>query len=309
VSVAQRIFLGIGECMVELAATGAPGSYRQGFAGDVFNTLWYAARALPQGWQVRFHTGLGVDPLSQELADFASAAGVDCTHAPRFEGAMPGLYMIRLERGERRFLYWRGQSAARRMLADPAVLETQIAGADLVYLSGITLAILPPDQRASLIALMAGARAAGKVVAFDPNIRPALWEDLPTIRETVTRAAGAASVILPSFDDETATFGDAAPGDTVARYLGAGCPLVVVKNGASPVVTGTGAGIQTHPTPPLEGPMIDSTAAGDSFNAAFLAAWQNGADLPRAISAGQALAARVLKGHGALVETALPHPV
>ena len=308
-SVAQRIFLGIGECMVELAATGAPGSYRQGFAGDVFNTLWYAARALPQGWQVRFFTGLGVDPLSQELADFASAAGVDCAHAPRFEGAMPGLYMIRLERGERRFLYWRGQSAARRMLADPAVLETQIAGADLVYLSGITLAILPPPARATLIALMAQARTAGKVVAFDPNIRPALWEDLPTIRETVTRAAGAASVILPSFDDETATFGDAAPGDTVARYLGAGCPLVVVKNGASPVVTGTGAGIQTHPTPPLEGPMIDSTAAGDSFNAAFLAAWQNGADLPQAISAGQALAARVLKGHGALVETALPHPV
>ena len=306
-SVAQPIFLGIGECMVELAATGAEGAYRQGFAGDVFNTLWYAARALPGGWQVRFHTGLGVDPLSQELAAFAMAAGVDCTHAPRFEGAMPGLYMIRLERGERRFLYWRGQSAARRMLSDPAPLQAQIDAADLVYLSGITLAILPPQARAQLIAMMAAARAAGKVVAFDPNIRPALWEDAATIRDTVTRAAGAASVILPSFDDETANFGDAAPKDTVARYLAAGCPFVVVKNGAGAVVTGTDAGTLSYPTPPLDGPVIDSTAAGDSFNAAFLAAWQTGAQVPQAVSAGQALAARVLKGHGALVESALPH--
>jgi 2-dehydro-3-deoxygluconokinase len=304
----DQVFLGLGECMVELAASGQPNMFRQGFAGDVFNTLWYAARCLGEGWQVRMHTALGVDNLSDELATFAAAAGVDCSAAPRLPGAMPGLYMIRLHQGERRFLYWRGQSAARQMLADPALVERQIAAARLVYLSGITLAILPPKDRTRLIDLIRQARGRGQIVAFDPNIRPALWEDTSTLRTVLTQAAGAASLVLPSFDDENMAFGDRMPDDTVARYQAAGCPVVVVKNGSAPVLTGDRTRMHAHVTPPLDGPVIDSTAAGDSFNAAFLATWLRGGDLAASVHAGQALAAKVIKGHGALVYAALPKP-
>jgi 2-dehydro-3-deoxygluconokinase len=304
----ENVFLGIGECMVELAATGAPGSYRQGYAGDVFNTLWYAARCLGPSWKVRFQTALGVDPLSDELAAFAGAAGIDCSEAPRLPGVMPGLYMIRLERGERRFLYWRGQSAARRMMADPAEVERQIDAAQVIYLSGITLAILPAADRATLIAMMGRARAGGRLVAFDPNIRPALWEDAEAMRTTLTEAAGASSVVLPSFDDERAAFADVSPEATISRYRASGCPLVVVKNGPAPVVAGDDIHVQTIPTPQIHGPVIDSTAAGDSFNAAFLSAWLNRKDLAVAVQSGQALAAQVLKGHGALVEEARLRP-
>lgn len=304
----DQVFLGLGECLVELAPSGQPDTFRQGFAGDVFNTLWYAARCLGPDWQVQMHTALGVDHLSNELAAFAAAAGVDCSGAPRLPGAMPGLYMIRLERGERRFLYWRGQSAARQMLADPALVERQIAAARLVYLSGITLAILPPQDRTRLIDVIGQARGRGQIVAFDPNIRPALWEDTATLRATLTQAAGAASLVLPSFDDESMAFGDTTPHATVARYHAAGCPLVVVKNGSAPVVTGDQTGIHTQATPPLDGPVIDSTAAGDSFNAAFLASWLQAGDLAASVRAGQTLAAKVIKGHGALVANALPTP-
>lgn len=299
---AEPVFLGLGECMVEMAPTPAQATYRQGFAGDVFNTLWYAVRTLPAGWRVSLHTALGADPLSDELAAFAAGAGIDCAAVPRLTGAMPGLYMIRLQGGERRFLYWRGQSAARRMMQDRALVAHQIAAAQVVYLSGITLAILPPDDRTALIAMMSDARVKGRLVAFDPNIRPALWEDSATLRAVLTAAAGACSLILPSFEDEAAQFGDSDPAATVARYRATGCPLVVVKNGAGPVVTGGVAGLAEHPTPPLPGPVIDSTAAGDSFNAAFLGALLGNADLAGAVRAGQALAARVIRGHGALVD-------
>lgn len=302
----EQVFLGLGECMVELAASGQPSMFRQGFAGDVFNTLWYAARCLGSDWRVRMHTALGTDQLSDELAAFAAAAGVNCSDAPRLPGAMPGLYMIRLEQGERRFLYWRGQSAARQMLADPALVERQIVAARLVYLSGITLAILPPKDRSRLIDLIGQARERGQIVAFDPNIRPALWDDTPTLRTVLTQAAGAASLVLPSFDDESMAFGDTTPEATVRRYQASGCPLVVVKNGSGPVVTGDRTGILGHATPPLDGPVIDSTAAGDSFNAAFLTTWLQSDDLAASVLAGQALAAKVIKGHGALVDTVQP---
>jgi 2-dehydro-3-deoxygluconokinase len=139
-------------------------------------------------------------------------------------------------------------------------------------------------------------------VAFDPNIRPTLWDDAATLRAALTQAAGAASLVLPSFDDEQAAFGDATPEGSVARYLAAGAGLIVVKNGASPVVTGDRTGILAHPTPALDGPMVDSTAAGDSFNAAFLAQWLRAPDVTAAVRAGQALSAQVIAGHGALVQ-------
>lgn len=295
-----RIFLGLGECMVELAPT-PDGTLRQGFAGDVFNTLWYGTQLLGPGWKVRFQTALGCDALSDELVAFAQGAGIDCSTVPRLQGAMPGLYMIRLSDGERSFLYWRGQSAARRMLEEPARVAVQMTGAAVVYLSGITLAILPPESRAALITQMAQARDAGALVVFDPNIRPALWESAGVMRRALTEAAAAAAVILPSFDDEASAFGDATPAQTAARYYCTGAATIVVKNGPAPVVVQTAQGMQVHDTPPLGRPLIDSTAAGDSFNAGFLADYLRSHDPGKAVRAGQKLAARVVQGRGALV--------
>lgn len=295
-----RIFLGLGECMVELAPT-SDGTLRQGFAGDVFNTLWYSAQALGAGWQVRFQTALGIDSLSEEMIAFAQKSGIDCSTVPRLPGTMPGLYMIRLTDGERSFLYWRGQSAARRMMDDADLVATEMTRAAVIYLSGITLAILPPEARAALVALMAQARDIGALVVFDPNIRPALWDSADTMRIVLSQAAAAASLVLPSHDDEASAFGDASPEQTASRYHDAGTPIVVVKNGPAPVLTQSEQGVSSYDTPPLAGPLIDSTAAGDSFNAGFLAEFLRSSDIGMAVRAGQRLAASVVQGRGALV--------
>ena len=216
---------------------------------------------------------------------------------------MPGLYMIRLHQGERRFSYWRGQSAARLMMQDVDLVARQVEQADVIYVSGITLAILPAAGRTTLISLMDMARKAGKFVVFDPNIRPALWEDATTLCAMLMAGAATSSLILPSFDDEKAAFGDSGPEETVARYRSTGADKVVVKNGPAAVVTWDGAGLARHETPILPGPLIDSTAAGDSFNAAFLAQILRSDDIASAVRAGQALASLVVQGRGALIET------
>lgn len=287
----------IGECMVELAPADVPGLYGMGFAGDTFNTAWYLRRRLPAGWQVDYLTAVGTDAVSDRFLSFATAAGLGTAHIARRPDRTLGLYLIELAGSERSFTYWRGQSAARTLAQDAAALDRALHGATLAYLSGITLAILPPEDRATLLHHLAQHRAQGTRIAFDPNLRPRLWPDAASMRAAVMQAAAVADIVLPSFADEATHFADATPQATAARYGAAGAGLVIVKDGENPILAGT---LCIPPTPAPQ--VVDTTAAGDSFNAGFLAAHLTGAPLPEAIRAGADLAARVIGGRGALVQ-------
>jgi len=293
----------IGECMVELAPTG-DGHFALGYAGDTFNTAWYLRRLLPEA-AVDYLSAVGEDAVSARMLDFMAAEGIGTAHIRRLRDRSVGLYLIQVDRGERSFAYWRSTSAARNLADDPKVLAAGLAGARLAYLSGITLAILAPEPRAALLAALRMARAAGTLVAFDPNIRPALWPDADVMRRALTEGAAHADIILPSFDDEAQHFGDATPEATARRYAAAGAGLVVVKDGPNPVVSLQAGVLETHRLPAPAATPVDSTAAGDSFNAAFLAVWLQDKPLAQAVSAGATLAAKVIAAPGALVRGAV----
>ncbi|AKH99247.1 sugar kinase, ribokinase [Hoeflea sp. IMCC20628] len=293
-------FLSIGECMVEMAPT-ADGDYSLGFAGDTLNTAWYARQILKPEWEVAYLTAVGDDAVSERMTDFIRDAGIETEFVQRLPGCTVGLYLIQLDNGERSFAYWRSDSAARRLANDPAFLEAALSTASLIYLSGITLAILSPQNRSTLFDALATARRNGATIAFDPNLRLRLWDSPETTRQTVMTAASVSDILLPSFEDEATFFGDATPGDTARRYADAGAPLVVVKNGDADVLSLSG-GQTSGFTPSKVENVVDSTAAGDSFNAAFLASYLDCSDLNTAIAAGSALAAKVITRRGALVE-------
>lgn len=292
-------FLAIGECMVELSPAAETGTYALGFAGDTFNTAWYARRLAGPDLDIGYLTAAGDDPMSAKLAEFIAASGITPRITTR-PGETAGLYLISVKDGERSFSYWRSAAAARHLAEDLTALEALGPG-DMAYASGITVAILLGDGREKLISALQAARARGVTVAFDPNLRPRLWASTEEMCHWVMAAAGAADIALPSYEDEADYFGDADTAATAARYEQAGARLVVVKDGAGPVLARAGGADVVH-TPTPAATVFDTTAAGDSFNAGFLVRHLEGAPLPAALAEGSALAARVIGGRGALVD-------
>ena len=294
-------FLSLGEIMVELApAPDHTGLMRLGYAGDTFNTAWYARRLLPRSWTVSYGSVIGTDQISADLAHFIERQGVATDTLRRIPDRTVGLYMIQTREGERSFAYWRGQSAAKTLADDPDWLDRIFAGRRVIQFSGITLAILSPTARKTLCSALARARAAGSHIAFDTNLRPRLWDSAEAMRSGLLQGAAVSDTVMPSFDEEQLAFQDATPEDTVQRYRAAGASCVVIKNGEAPCHGWSDTDGTVTCTPPTVARVIDSTAAGDSFGAGLLAARATGATLGTAMSRAAHLAAQVIQHPGAL---------
>jgi len=290
----------IGECMVELSPTG-PDALRQRFAGDAYNTAVYLKRSRP-ALEVGFLTVTGTDPLSLQMRQAWRAEGVDDGLAFVDPTRRPALYLIETDaRGERRFHYWRSESAARGWLtalqADGGA--ERLARSDLIYLSGISLAILPPDQLEPAIDLLRGLGRAGARIAFDPNLRPVLWPSPAAARHVLEAMAGVADMVLPSRQDLQALLGLDDPRDQMEALIGLGVKEAALTAEADDCLVYDGRRIVALSPPPARA--VDTSGGGDSFNGAYLAARLTGSEPAGAAAQGLALAARVVEQPGALI--------
>ncbi len=291
-------FLAIGECMVEMAPQ-TSGDYTLNFAGDTFNTAWYLRQLAPVELEVAYLTGVGDDAMSERMTDFMRASGV-VPEVLTVADRTVGLYLISLQNGERSFQYWRNASAARSLAENLAPVESLKKG-DMAYFSGITLAILADEDKTKLLSTLANARESGVTVVFDTNLRPRLWETLDQMRHWIMQAASVADIALPSFDDETEFFVDADKQATKTRYEQCGVKHVIVKDGPKTVLFRDESGSDTEFAPTVNSAPVDSTAAGDAFNAGFLANFLKGDKLIKAVEAGCTLSHEVVSHKGALV--------
>lgn len=273
-----------------------------GIGGDVFNTAVYLAHL---GVATEFVSAVGDDP-------FGTLIGRRLTHhgiGRRFFATLPGttgLYTISTDqRGERSFHYWREQAAARRMLSglDLAALE-QAACGHTVYLSGITLWVVR-DALPDLFRVLDAVHRQGCRIVFDGNYRPRLWQqDIAAAREIYSRALSLTDLALMTYDDEVLLWGDESPEASIRRNLDSGAGSVVIKQGADPCLIADREGLREVPTGAKVLP-LDTTAAGDSFNAGFLSCWLRAPrDLERAALRGHQIAAKVIARRGAILPDA-----
>lgn len=296
----------VGECMIELRHVDDE-TLALGFGGDTLNTAVYLARCgRGNGIEVDYVTAVGDDPYSRAMIEWWRRENVGTDHVARIRGRHPGLYLIRTDdMGERSFTYYRSESAAREMFRTCGVrLDETLHGYDLIYLSGITLSILDAPSRERLWTVLDAVRAAGGRVAFDTNYRPWGWPDERAARVAVERTLERTDIALPTLDDERQLFGDTDEEACVRRHQSLGCQEVAVKLGADGTFVATQTGRWRVPAARADR-VVDTTAAGDAFNAAYLAVRLGGGTPESAATEGNRLAAVVIAHAGAVIPRAV----
>ena len=297
----QKIAI-IGECMVELQQAGD--LYKPSFGGDTLNTAIYLSRLTSQyGIETAYFTGLGKDPFSNAMLESWQHEGINTQHVRISNSKLPGMYAIETAAdGERHFYYWRNDSAAKYWLRDYQVdsLAQELSQFDWLYLSGISLAILPEDCLDTLYDALMLCHQNGVHIAFDNNYRSQLWPSVVEAREVYKKVMSLTHLAFLTFDDEMALWGDTQEEQSITRAQTFGIKEIVIKHGANPCSiidlnkrTQVAANVIEH--------VIDTTAAGDSFSAGYLAKRLTGGTAQAAAHLGHQLAGNVIQHRGAII--------
>lgn len=294
----------IGECMVELQRNDGS-SLKESFGGDTLNTALYLSRlSNHRDIQVSYVSALGDDPFSKKMLSAWKAEGIDTSLVINIAGKMPGLYSIETDNvGERHFYYWRSDSAAKYMfdLPESHRLLSTLLQYDAIYLSGVTLAILTDNGKEKLFDLLQEFKSKGGKIFFDNNYRPTLWPDKSSAIRAYKTVLKLTHTALLTFEDEQELYGDACLEQCVERTSRAGVQEIVIKRGSKDcLVIQVGKDAKYVPAIPVP-KRVDTTAAGDSFSAGYLAKRFTNGNAIQATEMGHRLASIVIQHQGAVI--------
>ena len=289
-----------GECMVEFRKIGL-NNYGRSFAGDVYNSSVYAKRTLGNEVKVSFLTALGTDSLSNEMLEQWQQAQLDTSLVYRTKDAIPGSYLIETDvDGERYFTYWRGQSAARQAVQLLNDSGRQLVAPTMFYFSGISLAILSIPDRESLLKIIRKLKIQGTRIVFDPNYRASLWSSVAQAQLWINRAYQISDIALPGLDDEAELYGLAQPDQVMKRLSQFNIDEIILKAGKLGVYGRVnGQSFRAPFVSPLV--VVDTTAAGDSFDAVYIARRLQGYDTEKSANEAAQAASFVVGHAGAIV--------
>ena len=288
----------MGECMIELIQSGNSIN-KQGFAGDVYNTAVYLKRLFPE-CTTKMLTAVGSDSMSEQMISVFKQENYP------IENKQPGIYLVQTdEYGERSFLYWRESAAARQVVKSltPEVVSS-LCENDVFFFSGISLAVITPEDRDDFWEALSTMRAAGVKIAFDLNYRPKLWASEQEAQTQFTLAFESADILVPGVDDFAQLFKiDTVEGvkEYFTRFT---FDELIIKNGEKSVICITQDEECEVAITPVKN-VVDTTSAGDSFNGAYLGARMTGTTISDAVTLAAEVAGFVIQHPGAIVPEAL----
>ena len=175
--------------------------------------------------------------------------------------------------------------------------------------SGISIAIIPRDERPSFFRFIEALKESGVKIVFDPNYRARLWETLDEASENFKRALSLCDVALVGVEDIIELFDIERANDALALCESFGVSEIVIKNGPLSVLTVLDGERMEHAIVPVAN-VVDTTSAGDAFNGVYLGSRLNDVPISRSVEFAAKAAGTVIQHRGAIiprgiVETAL----
>ncbi len=289
----QLDLIGIGECLVEFSDIGS-GQYQIGYSGDVLNALSAAGRL---GLSTGLLSAIGDDPFVHGLLQILDTEHIDLSHAPVLAGKPNGVYFLSIDAMSLpTFHFLRKYSAAREMFnaqSLPSLIE-YVRSARALLFSSIPLAVI--KDRDKLFELLRAVKGE-TILAFDLNIRRVLWDDLNELVALFDQLAPLLDVLFITNEDDTILFGPRHGAEAIADYTRRGFRQVVLRRGgASTLVSMDGEHFEV-PVPHVPN-IIDTTGAGDAFDAGYIAAMLRNHLSYECAAIGNATAAVSLESRG-----------
>lgn len=298
----MKSLLVIGECMLELKlATHKHLAYS--YAGDTYNAAVYAKRAAPS-LEVSYMSAIGTDLFSKGMLEAFAGESINTDWVMQSPSASIGLYAISTDdKGERSFTYWRKQSAATQVMSllnEQALIAAPKS--DIIYFSGISLAILSDVDKQKLLDCIVELRANGAQVAFDPNYRPHMWDGKQHAKMWIERAYSMSDIVLPGLDEHRALYGHATLQELKSFLAPFSIAETIIKCDTDGVYVFNNNNEQFH-LPFVPAPtQVDSTAAGDSFCGTYFANRLLGRDIPISLKNAGDVARLVVQHSGAIID-------
>lgn len=291
--------LTVGEAMALLMARqpgplAQAGGFDRATAGAELNVAVGLSRL---GYRVGYVSRLGQDSLGRNLLDCMAAEGIATRHV-RIDQRYPTGFMLKsmaLDGSDPEVEYFRRGSAASHMSREDMPADA-FGQARLLHLTGISPA-LSAGCRELVLAMAAEARAAGRMVTFDPNLRPRLWQSQAAMVDGVNEVARLADVVMPGLAEGKLLTGHGEAEAIADFYLARGAQHVVVKLGPQGAYYAGAEGRGTVLGVPVR-KVVDTVGAGDGFAVGVISALLEGLPLAAAAARGNAIGARVVQFRG-----------
>jgi 2-dehydro-3-deoxygluconokinase len=272
------------------------GEFERATAGAELNVAVGLSRL---GLRVGYISSLGEDSLGRNLFEFMTAEGLDTRHV-RIDPRYPTGFMLKtmVEDGsDPQVEYFRRGSAA-SYLSPADIPDGEFRQARLLHLTGISPA-LSSGCRELVLMMARQARAAGRIVSFDPNLRPRLWPSRQAMVAGINELAALADVVMPGLAEGRLLTGRQHAADIADFYLALGARRVVVKLGAEGAYHADAGSGQRGIAPGVPvARVVDTVGAGDGFAVGVISALLEDLPLAAAAARGNAIGARVVQYRG-----------
>ncbi len=239
---------------------------------------------------------VGNDEFGKCIMNALKGEGVDVTHIQVERKGFTGVYFI--QRGypvpgrSKVFYYRKGSSASK--LGPDEVDEGLIASSKLLYLTGITPALSKSCLRACSKAVDTAKRA-GIKIAFDVNIRPALWHDQDP-RIVLLPFLSKADIIFTESSEAKLLMGEGDPSKAARKLIAKGASVVIMKGGEKETVVYSDNEI--HRQKAFDVPVVDPVGAGDAFAGVFVSGYLKGWKIRDCLIAGSVAGSLVVTTKG-----------